>query len=141
MSVDLTVYLRRASMPTPKQWADAIRAAGFLAELETDFDPDTATGFRPCKFRGVLSGFECYRGRLSKQDCKDFGVPADCDFSVTFSTGADLREFATSLIAASILCAISNGVLIDPQAGTRYPASGVLAWAREQLASFQADIN
>jgi hypothetical protein len=140
MSVDLVVYLQRASMPTPKQWADGIRATGFPVDLEFDFDPDTATGFRPCKYAGVLSGFEYYSGRLSSAECRELAAPSSCDFLVTFTTGSDLREFATSLIAASVLSQMSNGTLLDPQEGVQYPASDVLAWARKQLASFKADI-
>src|SRR5262249_31747700 len=52
VSVDLIVYLPRASMPTPARWAEAIRNAGFPVELETDFDPDTAIGFLPCRYEG-----------------------------------------------------------------------------------------
>ena len=140
MSVDLIVFLQRASMPTTQQWAVGIRAAGFPVDFEFDFDPDTATGFRPCKYAGVLSGFEYHSGRLSQVECQELGAPPDCDFSVTLSTGADLREFASSIIAASVLTQMSKGTLFDPQEGAQYPASGVLAWAREQLATFAAEI-
>jgi hypothetical protein len=83
--------------------------------MEIDFDPDTATGFRPCKYAGILSGFEYHSGRLSQAECQELDAPSSCDFSVTFTTGSDLREFATSLIAASVLTQLSNGTLLDPQ--------------------------
>ncbi len=140
MSVDLIVYVKRSAMPTTQRWAEAIREAGFPLELGSDFDLDTATGFRPCKLRGVLSGFEYYSGRLSEQDCQDLGAPSGCDFSAMLSTGSDLRECATSLIAASVLCQISNGMLYDPQAGDQHSATAVMTWAREQLASFENEI-
>jgi hypothetical protein len=137
VSVDLIVYLPRASMPTPARWAEAIRDAGFPVELEADFDPDTAVGFRPCQYDGAPAGFEYYSSLLSERERQELGAPAGCDFSVNLVTHSDLREFATSLIAASVLCHLSGGVLVDPQVGDRQPASGVLAWAREQLASFE----
>jgi hypothetical protein len=140
VSVDLIVYLPRASMPAPERWANAIRDAGFPVELDADFDPDTATGFRPCRFRGVQSGFEYYSSRLSEQERRELGAPPGCNFSVALTTHADLREFATSLIAASVLCHVSGGLLVDPQSGEQLPAPGVLAWAREQLASLEGEL-
>src|SRR5438477_12326880 len=127
-------------MPSPELWAKAIRDAGFPVDLDSDFNPDTDIGFWPCRFRGVLSGFEYYSSRLSEQDRQDLGVPPDCDFLVTLVTHSDLREHATSLIAASVLCQVSGGLLCDPQTGEQYAPSGVLAWAREQLASFEGEL-
>jgi hypothetical protein len=140
VSVDLVVYLPRASMPNPERWAQAIRDSGFAVELGTAFDPDTATGFHPCRFRGVESGFEYYASRLSEEERRELGAPPGCDFSVNLVTHSDLRECATSLIAASVLCQISGGLLVDPQSGERFAAPVVLAWAREQLDSFQGRI-
>jgi hypothetical protein len=127
-------------MPSPELWAKAIRDAGFPVDLDSDFNPDTDIGFQPCRLRGVLSGFEYYSSRISKQDQQDLGVPPDYDFSVNLVTHSDLREFATSLIAASVLCQVSGGLLVDPQTGEQHALSGVLAWAREQLASFEREL-
>ena len=140
MSVDLIVYLRRASMPTSTRWAQAIRDAGFPVELESDFDPATETGFRPCRFRGVLSGFEYSSGLLNEQERVELGAPPGCDFSVNLVTHSDLREFATSLIAASVLCQLSGGLLYDPQENERYSTAGILEWAREQVASIEKEL-
>jgi hypothetical protein len=106
VSVDLMVYMPRASMPTPVRWAKAIADAGFPVELESDFDPFTATGFRPCRFRGVLSGFEYYCRRVSEAEQRDLELPSKYDLYVNLVTHSDLREFATSLISACVLCAI-----------------------------------
>ena len=121
-------------MPTPSRWAQAIRDAGFPVDLESDFDPDTATGFRPCQFRGILSGFEYYSGPLGEHERQEVGAPPGCDFSVSLVTHSDLREFATSLIAASVLCRVSDGVFYDPQEDERRTAAGILEWAHQQLA-------
>ncbi len=140
MSVDLIVYLPRASMPTPERWAKAIRDAGFPVEMETAFDADTSSGFRPGRFAGVPSGFEYYSSLLTEQEQSELGVPPSYDFSVNLLTHADLREFATALIASSILCQLSDGLLVDPQAGERYSASEVLAWACQQLALIKDEL-
>src|SRR5437867_1635133 len=103
MSVDLIVYLRHSSMPTPEAWQQAIRDAGFPIELNCNFDPNTSSGFRPCKVRGELSGFEYYAGPLSESDRASVGAPVGTDFSVTLVTHSDLREFACSAAAAGAL--------------------------------------
>jgi hypothetical protein len=64
VSVDLIVYLRRSAMPSPSAWQQAIRATGLSVELDHDFDPDTFSGFLPCKLRGAKSGFEYFAGQV-----------------------------------------------------------------------------
>jgi hypothetical protein len=140
MSLDLIVYLSRAAMPTPVRWAQAIRDAGFPVELDfSDFDPDTSTGFRPCKFRGILTGFECSTHRLSESERQERGAPSGCDFEVLFNCGAAYGELISAVIAASVLCQMTGGTLVDPQEAEEYRASGVLQWARDLLSEFEKD--
>jgi hypothetical protein len=75
VSVDLIVYLRRSSMPSLSAWQQAIATAGLPIELDPDFDPDTFSGFRPCKLRGGLSGFEYFASRLSPSEATAVGAP------------------------------------------------------------------
>jgi hypothetical protein len=56
-------------------------------------------------------------------------------------THADLREFATSLVAAAVLCHLSGGLFYDPQEDSRHPAAGILEWARDQLAVIEEELN
>jgi hypothetical protein len=133
MSVDLIVYLRRSSMPTPTAWQRAITDAGFPVEMDTDIDPDTFSGFLPCKLRGAVSGFEYFGGRLSPSDAAEVGAPPGSDFSVTLVTHSDLKEFACSAVAAGALAQASNGLLVDPQSGESFPAANAMAWASEQF--------
>jgi len=134
MSVDLIVYFRRAAMPTPSAWQKAICDAGFPVELDTDFDPDTASGFRPCRYRGAVSGFEYFASRLSPSDVAVVGAPPGSDFSVTLVTHSDLKEFACSAVAAGVLAQASSGLLVDPQSGESFLASDAVVWAAEQFA-------
>lgn len=133
MSVDLTVYLARAKMPTPVRWAKAIREAGFPADLDADFDVDTFSGFLPCAYDGKPGGFEYFAGQVTDEDRVDLSLPAEYDFSVTFATHSDMRGFATSVIAAAVLCQLAGGQLSDPQTGEGVAASQALSWAREML--------
>lgn len=134
MSVDLIVYLRRSAMPAPSAWQRAIAATGLPVELDHDFDPDTFSGFLPCKLRGAVSGFEYFAGRLSPAEAAEVGAPPGSDFSVTLVTHSDLKEFACSAVAAGVLALVSSGLLVDPQSGESFPAADAVAWATEQFA-------
>ncbi|WP_020475694.1 hypothetical protein [Zavarzinella formosa] len=134
MSVDLIVYLRHAAMPTPSVWRKAIRDAGFLVQLDTDFDPDTASGFRPCQYQGAVSGFEYFVSRLSPSEAAECGEPPGSDFSVTLVTHSDLKDFACSVVAAGVLAQVSGGLLVDQQSGESFSASDAVVWAAEQFA-------
>ena len=134
MSVDLIVYLRRRAMPTPAAWQQAIINAGFPVEMDIDFEPDTFSGFLPCKLHGEQFGFEYFAAPLSDAQRAEVNAPAGSDFSVTLATHSDLREFACSVAASSALAQVSGGLLVDPQSGDSFPASDVAAWASEQFA-------
>jgi hypothetical protein len=137
VSVDLIVYLRRAAMPTPSQWQQAIRDARFQVDLDTDFDVDTFSGFLPCKFRGADSGFEYFSEMVAEEDRVETELPPGTDFAVTLVTHSDLSEFATSLLAAGALCHASGGVLVDPQSGEGCASEQVLAWVAEVLSELE----
>lgn len=75
MSADLGVYLRRSSMPSPADWAQAIIDQGFPVEMDADFDVEHLGGYLPCRFRGEPSGFEYYSSHLSEQDKAESEIP------------------------------------------------------------------
>jgi hypothetical protein len=131
MSVDFTVYMARTAMPSPGAWAQAIVDAGFPAELDVEFDVEEFSGFLPCRFDGADAGFEYLSGPIEFVDGLE--LPSDFDFSVTFTTHSDLRELAASVAAAAVLCSLSAGILVDPQADVVVSATGAVAWGREQL--------
>ena len=130
MSVDLVVFMSRAAMPAPQTWANAIVEAGFPAELDSDFDVDTFSGFLPCAYDGAEAGFEYFAAPAEPNHPK---LPPEVDFSVTFTTHADMRELAAATVAAAVLCGLTDGILYDPQADLVVPASDASTWAREQL--------
>ena len=131
MSVDLIVYMARSAMPSTRDWAEAIVEAGFPAELDAEFDVDDFSGFLPCRYGDADAGFEYLSGPIEFID--ELELPSDFDFSVTFATHSSMRELASSVVSAAVLCSLSHGILVDPQADVAVSASGALAWAREQL--------
>jgi hypothetical protein len=128
---DLTVYLAREHMPNPSGWASAIVDAGFSAELDANFDVDEFAGYLACRYDGAESGFEYASGPIEYVD--DLELPNDFDFSVTFATQSDERELAASVVAAAVLCSLSKGILVDPQADITVESNDAIEWAREQL--------
>jgi hypothetical protein len=139
MSVDLTVYLSRSTMPSPDRWAQGIREAGFPADLDADFDVDTSSGFVPCTYEGKPGGFEYFARPLAEEDRDELGVSAAHDFSVTLATHSEMRGLATSIVAAAVLCQITGGTLVDQQAGEQFAASEALGYAREMLESMHLE--
>lgn len=134
MSYDIIVYLKRCDMPTPIAWQAAIAAAGFPVQLCTNFDVDSFSGFLPCPVDGELSGFEYYRSKISPEDSRDSGQPADADFSIMFSIGSRPLELVSALAASSVLASISGGVVCDPQVGEFVDAKRAVDWAKARLA-------
>ncbi len=118
-------------MPTPDRWAKAIVEAGFDVQLDMDFDVDSFTGFLPCKYKRVESGFEYFASQLSKEERAELELPDSYDFGVTLVTHADLREAAVALVAAGVLCKITSGVFVDPQEGESRSAADVMDYVRE----------
>lgn len=118
-------------MPDPSVWADAIAERGFPAELDREFDVDAFSGFLPCRFDGLDTGFEYFSGPVEFID--ELDLPDHFDFSVTFSAHSDACELASAVVCAAVLCAISGGILVDPQADRTVAARDAIPWAREQL--------
>lgn len=131
MSVDLTVYMPRAAMPTPSVWAETIVELGFPAELDDEFDVDEFSGYLSCRFEDDDVGFEYSSGPVEFVD--DLELPEEFDFQVTLSTHADLRELAAAVVCAAALCTVAGGVLVDPEGDVTVTAENAVAWARQQL--------
>ena len=101
MSVVQTVFLKRADLPAPRVWQAAITAAGFDVQIDPNFDPLTHSGFLPATYHGKPGGFEYELDRAMDMEGVE-GVEG-LDAMVAFITHADLRELATSVIAAAAL--------------------------------------
>jgi hypothetical protein len=115
-------------------WQQAIRDAGFPVELDTDFAPDTFSGFLPYMLQETEAGFEYLAQRLSPAEAEEVGAPAGTDFSVVLNTHSSLEDVACSAMAAGALASASGGVLVDPQSGEAFGPADALGWAAAQAA-------
>jgi hypothetical protein len=138
MSIARTVYVHRSKMLTSNAWADAIRAAGFSMDLDTDFDVESHSGYLPCQYDGQSSGFEYYFSTVA--DAEDAPEVGDRDVSVAFVTHSSLRELATAVVAAAVLCAKADGMLHDEESGEFVAATDALDDARAMLESIGDDL-
>lgn len=121
MSVENNVFMIRANMPTPEEWASAIRSRGFEMELDSDFDVEEFEGFLPCKYKGEEAGFEYWSEPTCLEELVEEGllnedeksVLGESDFLVTLATHSDFRDLITSMIASAVLVELSGGYLAE----------------------------
>src|SRR5262249_23091558 len=125
-------------MPTAEQWAEAIGNSGFPVTMEADFDVDSFEGFVPCRYEGTASEFQ-YHSQSGQG--AETGAPAGCDFSVFLEGDPEFREVATVLTAASVLCHLSGGLLINSLTGDSCPAESVLGSARVELVHLEQELD
>jgi hypothetical protein len=117
-------------------------------EMDTDFDVEGLSGFLPCRYDGQNSGFEYFFSTLDEmkadnEDNEDFEFPevGDRDIGVSFVTHSSMRGLATAVVAAGVLCAETDGILHDEEAGELIPAKEALASARELIESIRNDLD
>lgn len=115
MSYTTEVLVPNGSMPSPDKWADAIRAAGFDLELYRDFEVGAHSGFLPCTYKGLPSGFELF---------------FEAGGAVSFVTHSDMSEAISAAIAAGVLCEMTGGKLIDNGDEPPIEATAAVTWAR-----------
>lgn len=142
MSVVISLFVNRSRMASPVDWAKGIPSSGFDMDMDSDFDPESFTGFLPCKYGGDDAGFEYFREAVNKEDLPAHVsvAVAGRDTMIDFVTHSDLRELATSLIASAVLCAMSDGVLWETEADELVPAARALEWARSNEASIKTEL-
>jgi hypothetical protein len=135
LSVSLSVFLKAGRLPTPVEWQDAIRGAGFQVELDTDFDPRTFSGFLPAKYRELTAGFEYSLEEIA--GTADLGseqrtaAASGQELCMTLVTHSSMAETISAALAAGALAALTNGVLFDDESDEAHPASAATQWARD----------
>ncbi|UOO88846.1 hypothetical protein LVJ82_15520 [Vitreoscilla massiliensis] len=133
MSVANNVYAMRQSLPTPKQWAAALLEAGFEVVLDSEFVWWEFEGFLPATYQGQEAGFELYvesvdANQLNKRERKHL---QGRDTVVTLITHSDMREYVSSMLAAAVLCALSDGLLAEGGETPFIAAPDAIDWARD----------
>ncbi|WP_374404145.1 hypothetical protein [Niveibacterium sp.] len=132
VSLDLSLYLLEANLPTPRQWAKAIREQGFKFKLDTDFDIRGSAGFIPC---GDEAGFELLSDAMTQQEHDElcFAEPP-MDWCVTLCAQGD-DDFPLALAALASLASIAGGRVVDMQTGEIFTAEEALARARARFSA------
>jgi hypothetical protein len=134
MSVTVSVFFNAARAPTPVEWQDVIRAAGFDVQLDTDFDFQTFSGFLPATYRGAPAGFELSFERIAADGSlgskERTAAAAGADSCAMLVTHSNLREMVSAALAAAVLAALTGGVLFDDESNEAHSSSEAAVWAR-----------
>src|SRR5215204_7763181 len=148
MSVEIMVFIESSKMVSPIEWQEAIKENGFDMQIDANFDVVSKTGFLPCTYKGQLAGFEYYYSDENSDDdfeetddTEETDFVGDRDVSITLRTSSRILELMTSVIAAGVLCSITDGVLYDTYAGTYFTAKESINWAKENEAEIQKEID
>ena len=132
--ITYSVFLDRARLPAPADWARLIREGGFDVQLSTDFDPATHSGYLPCPddrtgFEYYLESFTAPSFEIGDAGARAIG-PRNSVATLRFSGRSSDRAAATA--AAATLAATTDGVLFDTELGHFIAADEALAWARNE---------
>jgi len=139
MSVENNIFMVRGKLPSPQEWLEAITLNGFEMNMDINFDPVKHEGFLPCKYKGEDAGFEYWTeevdiNELLEEDMLTQEEANELDdrcFMVTLTTHSDFREYMTSMVAAAVLCEISDGMLAEGGEPPFITATNAVKWAKD----------
>lgn len=134
MSIDTTVYLSHARLPTAAKWQFAVKVTGLALELESGFDPERSSGWTSCFFETRTCGFY-YRLDLLEPGVTIDGEPivADYDRAVTFSTISGLDNLAAATVAGATLARITGGTLVNMNHPPQLDGEAAMEWCEQTL--------
>jgi hypothetical protein len=137
MSYEVSVFLDPMRMLSPKAWAEAVSVNGFDMQMDADFNPRESCGFLSCVYRGEPAGFEYGYELLDPATGSGQGIGDPCRrVRVTLGPRSKHPEYAASVVAGGVLCAIADGILRDPDTGELIRSAEAIAWARRQEAQW-----
>lgn len=136
MSLELHVFLSIPSLPTVEAWQAYCRSNDFEMELYSALNTAEHSGFVPCVFQGISTGFEYYL-----DDAKEIAETypelshdiGPYERVASFRWGANIDECAVAIMAACALAGLTDGLMYDPQDGALYHGSDALGYARTAL--------
>ena len=117
MSVELEVYFKSSTLPTPAQWTQALNSHGFEISIDSSVNLRTQSGFMVLHHKGQRTGFEFDIKPIDKGTCDSPEIQeaiATLD-SVAFFRFCREDELAIAMPAAIVLARITCGVFYDPQ--------------------------
>ncbi|WP_087750417.1 hypothetical protein [Paraburkholderia caledonica] len=134
MSYDLMVYLWDDAMPMATDWQDRIVDEGFPVKLSSDFETQSMAGFFPVSMYGSQSGFEYLYRHADDEELFEVGLLGKANRSALFSAkDNEPKEKIAALMASSVLAAMTQGKLVDPQSGESLDGDAAIHWAKRQI--------
>lgn len=137
MSLDLFITGNANTFPSAREWAAAIKRAGFDVELDQTFDTRQSSGFRPCP--NSECGFEYTFGPLSTEDLEGFEIEPDLKSEVLkhdsiaglhYKTDCDFKVVKA---ASAVLANMTDGFVLEAESGAMMTSTQALAWARDEF--------
>jgi hypothetical protein len=136
MSIELHIFLEKSKVPTRDLWQAEIERLGFPAVIDSPFDLQRDTGFRPASYEGAATGFEFYL-ESSKTIIESYPHVAphvgNRDVCATFRWGGDLAEMGAASAAAASLAKLTDGIYFHPDDDLLYTADEALKATRTDL--------
>ena len=122
MSDNIYVILKMDKLVTLQQWQQAVADNGFALKLDNSFDPDKKQGLLQCSYQETKTPFEYSAAPLEQDWLNKAGIQraGDRDSLVRFTdlqpsilpTLEGYYSWVASLIAASVLASLADGLLI-----------------------------
>lgn len=134
MSVETSVFLESERLPRGDVWSDAVREASVPLELDRAFDPQTFSGYLPCRYENKESGFEYFFGTVSAAGVDESLIDrvGARDAVVTLVTHSDFSELYAATFAAAVLAEITDGIVYDSESGDLISGNEARSWAEAQ---------
>ncbi|HEY5993629.1 MAG TPA: hypothetical protein VIU46_03415 [Gallionellaceae bacterium] len=114
--IDIHVILSKSRLPTREQWQQAITEFGFALRLDGDFDPTKSSALMRCSYQGNATELRYALALLEPAWLEQAAIKSagDRDSRVTLTSSGflDMAGWMSVIEAASVLCAISGGILI-----------------------------
>lgn len=140
MSCELYVLAKPSQLPSLPEWQAALNRSSFPIKLDESVNLVKHSGFLPCTFKDLATGFELAIGHsneLTESYPELKPKTYDLDAVATFSWSGDMTECVSAFCSAAVLTQLSNGILYDPQEGQLFSASEAALQASQLLQSLQ----
>jgi hypothetical protein len=117
MSMELWVFSDE-QLGSIAEWQAAIRAEGYLLDLEKDASFKNLNGFLPCHLRGELTGFECYHDDAAAlmRNNAGFDFGHNWKYALGFRwLGSKQSETLAAWMVATAYARVTAGIIMNDQ--------------------------
>lgn len=133
MSVENVVIVNKDKMVSLDNWREAIYDCGFELDIADDFDLIEKEGLIQCRYKGESSSFEYYFDELDQSDLDgdEKKVISERQHAVVFVTFSEYKDYISSMIAACVLCKVTDGLFLDGGEMPFILADEAVKWAKD----------